>query len=408
MALSVQTLFNFSETPFKIKLLAGKQGLSKTVSWVYYTEDPSTIEFIRGGEIAITTGLNYERLLQNQNLPLDSSVDSEEKENILFSFLKEFIDSFLNHGASGLIINTGKYVRYIPQTIIDYCNEKSFPLFTIPWEIHTIDLLQDFGNMISSDNQNTHTIEKLFEKAIFEKDFFDVNLLENTNFHNCKKYSIILLEYDESLFHNDMEQINHYLRYTFNPKLSVKQDSYCSFIHNHNILYIINGENILFRDELLRIMQNDKYFENQRIGISDYSFSAENLRQLYNHAKLALEIDDTSGNVKSYEKLGIYKILAEVKNKIVLENMYHQILGKLDIFDDDKKEDYLKTLNLYLKYSGNIQEVSYHNSIHRNTVLYRMNRIEEILNIDLSDGETRCLLHVALYIKKLLFQSPQI
>ena len=51
MALSLQTIINYTETPFKLKLLAGRKGLQKNVSWVFYTEDPSTIEFIRGGEL---------------------------------------------------------------------------------------------------------------------------------------------------------------------------------------------------------------------------------------------------------------------------------------------------------------------------------------------------------------------
>ena len=109
MALKVSTIFNFSETPFKLSLLAGKSGLSKIVSWVYYTEDSSTISFIRGGELVITTGLNLERHKQN-NVNIEETVAS---------FLKEMIDEFLVHNASGLIINVGKYINEIPQSIID-------------------------------------------------------------------------------------------------------------------------------------------------------------------------------------------------------------------------------------------------------------------------------------------------
>ena len=153
MALSLHTIINFVETPFKLKLLAGRESLKNKVSWIYYTEDASTIEFIRGGELAVTLGINFERQKDNLNI---------NDENHLYNFLKEYIDAFVEHGASGLIINTGKYIKEIPQSIIDYCNEKKFPLLTMPWEVHTIDLMQEVGNMISSDNQNTDTIEKYF------------------------------------------------------------------------------------------------------------------------------------------------------------------------------------------------------------------------------------------------------
>ena len=105
MAVTLNTVFNTFSSRFKLKQIAGKDGLSQCVSWVYYTEDPETIEFIRGGELAITTGLNIERQKFN------SASYSEE---YITSFLKELIDNFINHRASGLIINIGKYINEIP------------------------------------------------------------------------------------------------------------------------------------------------------------------------------------------------------------------------------------------------------------------------------------------------------
>ena len=47
MAITVQSLYN-SLNVYRLKLIAGANGLQKHVSWVYYTEDPESIEFIRG------------------------------------------------------------------------------------------------------------------------------------------------------------------------------------------------------------------------------------------------------------------------------------------------------------------------------------------------------------------------
>jgi len=105
---------------------------------------------------------------------------------------------------------------------------------------------------------------------------------------------------------------------------------------------------------------------------------------------------------EKYNNLGIYKILLEVKNKKVLEQLYKAVLGNLYQLETAKREDYLKTLKLYLKLGGNIHSVSKQNNTHRNTVLYRLQRLQEILNVDLSDGDTRCLLQIAIYIKELL------
>lgn len=393
MALSLQTLFNFTETQFRLKLIAGKNGLNKTVSWVYYTEDPSTIEFIRGGELAITTGLLIERWKDNNR-----TADPDGTE----TFLKALIDAFVSHNASGLIVNTGKYITSIPQSIIDYCNEKSFSLFTMPWEIHTVDLMQDIGNMISSDSQNNNSMEKFFFKSIFEKDKFNPKQIESTSFFDAKTFTVVLLEFDKTLFNKDMEQLKRYVQFTFNPRLSVAQTAFVSFIHDHKIIFIVKDNIQAFSKSIFLTARSDNYFKTSTISVSDTCTSVEELEDAYNHAKIAMELTEDKTTLCKYDNLGIYKILTEVKNKKVLEQLYDSVLSKLNEFEEAKRADYLKTLQLFLKLGGNVQEVSEQNHTHRNTVLYRLGKIEETLDIDLKDGDTRCLLQTALYIKNLL------
>ena len=70
--------------------------------------------------------------------------------------------------------------------------------------------------------------------------------------------------------------------------------------------------------------------------------------------------------------------------------------------EEAKHEDFLHTLDLYLKTGGNILQVAKLNNAHRNTIIYRINKMEELVFSDFSDGETRTELQVALYIKNLL------
>jgi len=397
MSLTLNTIFNFSETPFKLKLIAGKQGLLNTVSWIYYTEDPETIEFIRGNELAITTGLNIERLRQNNemNSDLDTCVSS---------FLKEFIVTFINHNASGLIVNTGKYIHTIPQEIIDFCNDNNFPLFTMPWEIHTIDVMQDIGNMISASNQKANNLERFFYKAIFDSENFDSKQLENTDFYDAKAFSIALIQLPEDFIKNDMEQAKRYINYSFNSKLNVSQNDYCCFLHKHKIIYIIRNDNAMFFKELTRIAKIDRFLKNMKISISDYCNSIEEIGEIYNHALVTMNISKEEGAVSRYSDMGLFKLLVDVKNQKTLQALHSEVFEKLNILEEDKREDYIKTLKLYLKFGGNIQLAADHNNIHRNTAIYRIKRLEEIMNLNLEDGDTRCLVQTALYIRELLGQ----
>ena len=317
----------------------------------------------------------------------------------------EFIDNFLIHNASGLIVNVGKYIESIPQSVIDYCDEKGFPLFSMPWEIHTVDLMQDIGNMISADNQNCHSMEKFFYQAIFEKDKFDPLLIENTSFHDSKSFSVALMELNGEMFSGNIEQIRRYVNFSFNSKLSVPRNQYVSFIHNHMVIYVVRGDNEIFSRELLNVSRMDRYFRVSRISVSNTCTSVSDLEECYGNARISMSLGNGASSFSRYDDLGIYKILLNVRNRKTLEQFYDEILGRIEELEPAKRDDYLKTLQLYLKFGGNIHSVSEMNNTHRNTVLYRIQRLEEILGVQLSDGETRCLLQIALYIRKILFKN---
>ena len=152
---------------------------------------------------------------------------------------------------------------------------------------------------------------------------------------------------------------------------------------------------------LLRFRKEDRYFKDSIVSVSDSTDTVEELSEIYEHAKIALEINSESDKINYYENLGLYKILFDVKNPKILKTFYNENLGKLEELDVDKKEDFLRTLALYLKTGGNVLKVAELNNAHRNTILYRISRMEEILGFDFSDGEIRTALQVSLYIRNL-------
>lgn len=397
MALSVKNIYSTYKNKFKLNLIAGQEGLNRTISWIYYTEDSSTIEFIRGGELAITLGVNFERQKDNKG------DDSES----LTEFLKVFIENFSKHNASGLIINTGKFILEVPEEIKALCNELNLPLFTMPWEVHTIDVMQEVGNLIATEQQNALTVENLFYTSIFAPENLDSNQILNTPFHDAKEYAVSLLDIDMERFNNDIEAIKRYLTFSFIPKLSVISGSIASFIHNQKVIFILKDNFLKTSKEIARIAANDKFFYGMKVSLSDSTDDIKEMPFIYEHALATMALSDSVASVTTYDSLGIYKLLVEIKNRKVLEQLYTETLGKLNIFTEDKLTDYMKTLELFLKYGGNIQRISEENSNHRNTIIYRIKKIEDTMGINLSDGDTRCMVQMAIYIKRLLSKSDE-
>ena len=390
MALTVQSIYN-SLSVYRLKLVAGKEGLYKYVSWVYYTEDPETIEFIRGGELAITTGLNVERYKQNTG---------DKSSNYIASFLSNLINAFVERNSSGLIVNVGKYIETIPPEIIELCDKLQFPLFTMSWEIHTIDIMQEVGNKIAMESLKRRTVEQCMYDAIFYKKKFDAAQLDNTSFANADEYSIILMEYPEFNFNNDEDELSRYIEFSFNSKIGLNSTDFCWFTCDKKIIYVFKTDGVAISKKIDSLARKDKYFKSSKVSVSATCRSIYELETEYHHAEIALKLCD--GFYKDYNTLGFFKILAEVKNISTLESMYEDVLGKLNNFSEQKKENYIETLKSYIEANGRVQKTADENSYHRNTIKYRIHRLSEILGLDLQDGQTRYLIQTAIYIKEYL------
>jgi len=103
--------------------------------------------------------------------------------------------------------------------------------------------------------------------------------------------------------------------------------------------------------------------------------------------------------------LGIYRLLAQVNNFDELESFYRETILPLDRYDKASNSDLVKTLSTYFQCTGNLRQVSKTLFTHYNTVLYRMERIEEITGLDLKSAEDRLNLLIGLKIRHVLHEK---
>lgn len=100
--------------------------------------------------------------------------------------------------------------------------------------------------------------------------------------------------------------------------------------------------------------------------------------------------------------LGVYQLILSLSDREKLTDFCQRILGKLVEYDMRQNADLIKTLEAFFQCHGNLSQTAEALIVHRNTLLYRMNRINEIAEIDLNRPETRLALHLALTIRRLL------
>ncbi|MBU8712609.1 MULTISPECIES: PucR family transcriptional regulator [Brevibacillus] len=105
------------------------------------------------------------------------------------------------------------------------------------------------------------------------------------------------------------------------------------------------------------------------------------------------------------EMVHYHEILVE---DLLLDNTGHPVLAALTSmlieplvrYDEEYGTELLATLGAFLQSGGNTKRVAEEMFIHRNSVLYRLERIGEILQTDLNDPEVRFRLDVAMRVWK--------
>jgi DNA-binding PucR family transcriptional regulator len=107
------------------------------------------------------------------------------------------------------------------------------------------------------------------------------------------------------------------------------------------------------------------------------------------------------GHVSSYAEAQLARLLLERSDTTDLSAIYERVLGELAIEDPNRESGLLRTLEVYCETFGTIRTAE-RLGIHRNTVLHRLKRIEEITATDLDDSPTRLIFQLGLLADRLL------
>jgi sugar diacid utilization regulator len=106
------------------------------------------------------------------------------------------------------------------------------------------------------------------------------------------------------------------------------------------------------------------------------------------------------GSVVGWSQLGIYQTLSLIPTEeLGTSDTDHRLATLVS------KPDLLLTLETYLDVAGDVKRAAEQLNLHRASLYYRLQRIEETLGMDLKRGEDRLMLHVAL--KALRLRSPR-
>jgi purine catabolism regulator len=103
-----------------------------------------------------------------------------------------------------------------------------------------------------------------------------------------------------------------------------------------------------------------------------------------------------AGQTVAFADLGAYRLLAQLQGTAELKSFQQETLGELMDYDDKSGSQLLPTLDAFFASNGNLSKTAETLFVHRNTLMYRLKRIEELTGASLDDPETRFDLQLAL------------
>jgi purine catabolism regulator len=140
-------------------------------------------------------------------------------------------------------------------------------------------------------------------------------------------------------------------------------------------------------------------------GMGRIAKDVQHISQSYREAQQALEIGRRlfgEGKIHYFARLGIYRLLFNLYGHEELSDFYQETLGLLLESDGHTNNVLIETLESFFHCNGNLSETARTMHLHRNSLLYRLGRIEELLGRSLEDPELRLSLQIALKIRQML------
>lgn len=377
MPITLRRLCKNAESSYNMKLVAGRGGLDSTVRWVHMVEDSSIPDLLHGSELIFTTGIGY------------SGSD----------WLQPFVQELKEHDAAGLVVNLGPHIDSIPPKVIVYCEEQDFPLFTLPWEIHLIDITYEFCRRIIANEEQETSIIDAMRGLIFdrEKHAEYIEALGRQGFDENAGYTLIAVSSVSD------KSVSLALKGGAHIWKILRRSKYHTATFYHGDCVIIVRQNTV-DNELKRMIAELNALEesNFLVGISEKQENLGSLPDCCKQCISALSVGKITGQrVTLYNDIGIYKLIFGVEDRSVLRDYVDKMLGALIKIDDSTDSDHISTLKTYLESNGSVLQTAEQMGVHRNTVNYKLKSIREILGVSLND-EDRMNLLLAFHVLDVL------
>ena len=149
-----------------------------------------------------------------------------------------------------------------------------------------------------------------------------------------------------------------------------------------------------------------EFYTQAIVGIGTAVSEIRDLAGSFKEAQVALEVGkvfDTEKPIISYDHLGVARLIYQLPTTLCdmfLKEVFKK--GSIDSLDQET----LFTIQKFFENNLNVSETSRKLFVHRNTLMYRLEKIKRLTGLDLREFDDAIVFKVALMVKKYLSANP--
>ena len=372
------------------RLIAGANGMNREIRWAYKPES-----------------MNFDKWVRGQEMLIVSSPVAQRKNFDLYRLIKKAIEL---HMACALLLQGDGFVSDISPDVIHMAESNSFPLFVMPCTVPLIDLFEELGHTIAYLDHRNEIQNQFLAEIMFGGEQLDpARIHQICQQMHCSEDTLhqpFVIQFQELSEHSKMEALTSLLSDSFQQK----QFSVLTACYGSRIVGFSSGqsqEQPLLFEILSEFSQTLLTKEQLSLTICVGEF-CEDLTRLPCHFQELCQMNQILVKIGrfnepvSYSQMSLYRLLLSFEDKTPLSHFRDEILGVLLTYDRENHTQLVETLWKYFQNNCHLQETADCTFTHKNTIKYRLKRIEQLTSRDLDNRFQALELYQALIIHHFL------
>lgn len=377
-------------------LRAGAQQLQRRVRWPYVAENEGIAEWVMGGELVFVTGINHPRGQGN-----------------LLSLLEDG-DAV---GIAGLVILTGgTFIQQIPVAVVERAEQLGMPLIEQPYALKMVVVTHLIGTALVQGEQWRRSRDDLLGQLL-TGDYPSLAIVRQRAAHlqlaldEPRRVLALRLSAPAELFERHSPEHAERTWQRARQRLDEQLQAWCERQPGAvtaqlpgELAVLLLPDSPVLRASLVALHgQLSRAVGGLQVvmGLSSRAQGCASYRQALGEARQALEVARSLRPAVGwcdFSELGVLRLLQGIADRSLIDSFVEQTLGALLEKGRKHPDMLIQTLDALLKAQGNGVQAAQSLGVHRNTIIQRIQRIEQLSGQSLDDPYFRMNASVALLI----------